>query len=707
VRSVRSLVPFVCLIVAVGAVSGAVAAERLEGHWEGRIDVPGRPLGIQIELSRGEDGALTGHISIPAQNLRQVPLTGFERSGRQLRFAIAPTPGIPGDPTFEGEVAEDGATIEGTFRQGGAALPFTLERGASPTERAQAALEGFSELARQAREAFNVPGLAVSVIVGGKVVFSEGFGYRDIEDELPMTPDTLFAVGSTTKAMTATLLGMMVDEGKLDWDEPVRRYLPDFAVSDPMISPRITTRDLLTHRTGLPRHDLLWYNDNESSREDLIARIPHLEMAADLRQEFLYNNLMYMTAGHLAATLAGESWEQLMRDRLFGPLGMTRSNFSVATSQQDPNHALPYRENEDGELERIPFRAIDMIGPAGSVNSTVDEMSQWVGFNLLRGKARGETLIQPGTLAEIHSPQMTMQRTPERPDISVPTYGMGWFVRTYRGHRQVYHGGGIDGFVTSVMMFPDDDLGIVAFDNRGSGLAELISRHAADRILGLEHVDWIGEAAATREKAEQAQERAEQKQQAAKIEGTRPSHPLADYAGRYRHPGYGELLIEQDGEGLTLHFNGIEAPLEHWHYDVWSGAETDGDKTFENQKLLFGTNVDGLIATVSSRLEPRVDPVVFHKLPDPSMSDPTLLEGLTGVYEMATGTRIRVSLSGSTLQLTIPGQPTYELEPELGGRFVFADYRQIGVSFDTEDGTGTRMWLHQPNGIFEAERIEP
>jgi CubicO group peptidase (beta-lactamase class C family) len=695
------------LFLIVCALSTALAASSLDGHWKGQINVPGQPLGIQIELSTGAEGALSGHISIPVQNLRRVELTGFERSGRQIRFQIAPTPGIPGEPTFEGEISEDGQTISGTFSQHGAELPFELERGASAVEEAQSALEGFSEEVRDAREAFNVPGIAISVILGGKVVYSEGFGYRDLENELPMTPDTLFAVGSTTKAMTATLLGMLVDEGQLDWDEPVRRYLPDFAVSDPAVSPRVTPRDLLTHRTGLPRHDLLWYNDNETSREDLIDRVEHLEMAADLRQEFLYNNLMYMTAGHLAAKLTGKRWEQLMRERLFEPLRMTRSNFSVATSQEDANHALPYRENDEGELERIPFRALDMIGPAGSVNSTVDEMSQWVGFNLLRGKARGETLIQPGTLGEIHSPQMTLQRTPERPDISVPTYGMGWFVRTYRGHRQVYHGGGIDGFVTSVMMFPDDDLGIVAFDNRGSGLAELISRHAADRILGLDPVDWVGDAAATRKKAEAAQKQAEQKQQDAKVDGTQPSHSLADYAGVYEHPGYGRLEIAQNGEQLTLLYNGIEAPLEHWHYDVWSGAEADGDKTFEDQKFVFATNVDGLISSVSSRLEPRVDPIVFEKRPDPRLSDPAVLEGLTGVFEMATGTRIRVSRSGRTLEVTIPGQPTYALEPVLGGKFVLADYREIGVSFEVDDGRGVKLRLHQPNGIFEAPRVEP
>jgi CubicO group peptidase (beta-lactamase class C family) len=695
-----------CSAVLLAAPGPTPASEdvSLEGHWSGRIEVPGQPLGIEIDLSTGDGGDLSGHISIPAQNLREVELTGFERDGREIRFAIAPTPGIPGDPAFEGRLAEDGESIEGTFRQSGAELPFVLERGADRVERAQAALEGFPEVAEKAREAFNAPGLAISVIVGGQVVFSEGYGYRDLENELPMTPDTLFAIGSTTKAMTATLLGMLLDEGRLEWDAPVQRYLPDFAVEDPVTSTRITVRDLLTHRTGLPRHDLLWYNDNETSREEMIARIPHLPLADDLRETFIYNNLMFMAAGHVAEELTGESWERLVRERLFEPLRMERSNFSVDASREDSNHALPYRENDDGELERIPFRALDMIGPAGSVNSTVDEMSQWVGFNLLRGRAGDRQLIRESTLAEIHSPQMTMEGGSTRPDISVSTYGMGWFVRTYRGHRQVYHGGGIDGFVTSVMMFPDDDLGIVAFDNRGSGLAELISRHAADRVLGLDPVDWVGDAAKQREKAESSRQEAERRQQAARIEGTQPSRPLDAYAGVYEHPGYGELRIERAGEGLRLHINGIAAPLEHWHYDVWSGAETDGDKTFENQKFVFRGSVDGLIGAVESQLEPRVEPIRFRKQPDPRLSDPEYLEGLTGSYELPTGTPVEVTLVGSVLQLSVPGQPVYTLKPALGGKFALEEVSAIEVSFEVEQGRAAKLFLHQGPGIFEAVR---
>jgi len=412
---------------------------------------------------------------------------------------------------------------------------------------ARAALEGFDDLVRQAIEDFNVPGLGIAVVAGGEVVYAEGFGHRDVENNLPMTSDSLFAIGSTTKAMTVTVLGMLVDEGRLEWDTPLRVYLPGFRLRDPLITERITPRDLVTHRSGLPRHDLVWYNNDHSTRAEIVAQLAYLELTEDLRSKFQYNNLMYMTAGYLAGQLSDTSWEYLVRERLFEPLGMQRTNFSVEDSEKDADHALPYRENDDDEIERIPFRNIDLVGPAGSVNSGVNEMVRWLLFNLHGGKVDDHQLINSTTLADIHSPHMTTGATPDRPDVSVATYGMGWGIATYRGHRRISHGGGIDGFITSVMFFPDADLGIVAFNNRGSGLPQLVAQHAADRILGLEKVDWIGEALEERKKAKAESDQAEEKKEATRIAGTAVTHPLADYAGEYANPGYGTLGITVAG----------------------------------------------------------------------------------------------------------------------------------------------------------------
>lgn len=708
------------VIVALSALLGLAGAPAVlaggpaDGHWEGAIEVPGQPLEIEVDLETVDDGTLTGTISIPTQGLKDRELRdlsiGSEDGTTTVRFAI---PEIPGDPAFEGTLSEDGSTLAGTFRQGGAELTFELTSGADAATEARAALEGFGELAARAVEELEVPGMAIAVVAGGETVYAEGFGHRDLEGELPMTPDTLFAVGSTTKAMTTTVLGMLVDDGALDWDEPATRYLPELRLSDPMVTARITPRDLVTHRSGLARHDLLWYNNNDTTREEMIARLPHLELTADLRERFQYNNLMFMTAGYLAGRLSGATWEEVMRERLFEPLGMERTNFSVAESQEDPDHALPYRETDDGALERIPFRPIGLIGPAGSVNSSVREMSRWLLFNLDGGEWDGRRLIQSETLADLHSPHMTLPARPT-PDsrVSQRAYGMGWMVEVYRGHRQVQHAGGIDGFTTAVVLFPDDDLGIVAFSNRLSPAPNLLAQHAADRILELDPVDWIGDALERMEAGEAAAEEAEEKTEDLRVAGTAPSHPLEDYPGDYEHPGYGLLTIEEgpgEGEaerGLTLTFNGITAPLEHWHYDVWNGAETDGDPTFEDMKIQFRSDLEGQVTEVVSPFEPAASAIVFTKRADARFSDPEYLERFVGTYVGATGQQSRVERSGGTLTLHIQGQPAHTLEPQPSGRFALQGLTGFSVGFEEEDGRVTTLVFYQPNGVFEAERVE-
>lgn len=686
--------------------SALVQAETpFDGEWRGAIETPGRALEIEIEFESAEDGALTGTISIPVQSLNDVELTGVERDGDAIRFAI---PGIPGEPTFDGKRV-DADTIEGTFTQGGGEFAFALARDNAADE-ARRALQGLDEEIEQALTDFNVPGLGIAVVAGGETVYARGFGYRDLDDELPMDADTLFAIGSTTKAMTNAVLGMLTDEGRLDWDEPVRTWLPTFAVADPSISRRITPRDMVTHRTGMPRHDLAWYNYNDGTRAELVDRLEHFELTADLRERFQYNNLMYLAAGHLTERLTGMRWEDAVRTRLFEPLGMQRSNFSVAELQADPNHAVPHRE-VDGELEEIPFRAIDLIGPAGSVNSSVSEMARWLRFNLDGGAVDGERLIEQATLDDLHSAQIAIPSM--RPgDGDVPVgYAMGWFVNVHEGHRMLSHGGGIDGFVTSVMFFPDDDLGIVAFTNRGSRLGELVARIAADRILGAEPRDRIGEALARRERALAVQDEAEERRDEQRVEETSPSHAIGDYTGAYAHPGYGELTIARRDaaeDALCLTYNGIDAPLAHWHYEVWSGAETEGDKTFENMKFAFRGNFDGVIDAVEAPLEPTASPIVFEKQPDPRLQDPEYLQRFVGAYaDPITERTEQITLSGDELQLVLPGQPVYTLKPRVDGRFAIGDLQGFSVGFDEdEDGNVVSITYYQPNGVFKSERVE-
>lgn len=693
-------------LLTLGAVpSRAADAAPPAGHWKGAIELPAGRLEIDVDLAADAAGAWKGDISIPVQGVKDMALADVSVRDSAVGFRM---PDVPGEPRFVGELSADGATLAGTFTQGGASLRFSLARGDSPASAARQALAGLDPVLEKALADFEVPGLGLAVVRGGEVVYAKGLGLRDREKKLPVTADTLFAIGSTTKAMTSTLLGMLADEGRLEWDVPVRRYLPWFALKDPALSERLTVRDLVTHRSGLPRHDLLWYNNNEGTRRGLVERIAHLDLTADLREKFQYNNLMYATAGYLAGELGGSSWEELIRARLFTPLGMRRTTLSVLDSERDADHALPYDKKGDA-LVRIPFRRIDLVGPAGSVNSSASEMARWLLFNLAGGKVGDRQLVQRATLADIHAPHMVSGGPAERPEILPVGYGHGWSIDAYRGHRRVSHGGGIDGFVTMVTLFPDDDLGIVSFVNAGVGLPDSVNNTVADRVLALEPVDWLGQALAKRKAGQAASDAAAKKKEAVRVQGTRPSHLLADYAGDYAHPGYGTLKVEvadpkPGATGLVFTLNGIRTPLEHWHYDVWNGAKA-ADETFENTKLLFRGDVAGQVAAVEARFDALAPAVVFDKRPPARLFDPTILASFVGRYQFPNAVA-EVTLSGTTLKMTVPGQPTYTLVPEVSGRFHLKEVPIIGAGFVEEAGKVVKLVTYQPDGVYEAKRIE-
>ncbi|MEM8997846.1 MAG: serine hydrolase, partial [Acidobacteriota bacterium] len=679
----------------------AFAESPFDGHWEGAIAVPGSPLAIDIDLESDAAGTLSGDITIPVQGVVDLPLENFESEGNAVSFVI---PGVPGNPTFDGELSEDGTELAGAFTQGGAQLTFSLDRD-SAAEDATAALDGLPEVVEKALADFNVPGAGLAVVRGGDVVFAEGFGFRDVENGLPMTADSLFAIGSTTKAMVATVLAMQAEEGLFDWDEPLVRHLPTFRLEDPVVTARVSPRDLVTHRTGLPRHDMLWYNAEGRDRAALIDRFEHLELTADLRERWQYNNLMFITAGYLSGQLDGRTWEETVRARLFEPLGMERSNFSVETSKTDADHALPYRENDDDVLERIPFRNIDIAGPAGSVNSSVREMAKWLAFNLSGGMADKTRLLESTSLADVHAPHMTYASEPS-PDsrVSQQAYGMGWSVEVYRGHRRIQHGGGIDGFITAVSFYPDDDLGIVAFTNTSSGLPGLLSGTVADRVLGLEPVDWLGDALMRLKAGEAELSEAEEKAEETKIEGTSPSRALEDYVGTYGHPGYGAAEIKLVDGALAFTFNGIDTPLEHWHYDVFQGGRGE-DPVFEGGRLQFRGDFDGQITEMLIPFELAAAPIVFEKQPSGELTDPEYLARFVGRYQ-SSGQIVSVKLSGETLTLHVPGQPAYTLRPGVSGRFDLEGLQGFSVGFEEVDGAVTKAIFYQPNGVFESTRFE-
>jgi CubicO group peptidase (beta-lactamase class C family) len=684
----------------------------LVGHWEGAIELPGQKLGINLDFQADGEG-WKGDISIPLQNAKDLPLINVKLEGANGETTTFEIQGIPGNPTFKGTLAGD--KIAGDFTQGGGTFPFSVERAASGADAARKELEGYDQLVQGMIDAWRVPGLAVAIVKDGEVIYEKGFGFRDREKKLPVTPDTLFAIGSSTKAFTTFVMGTLVDEGKLDWDKPVATFLPGFKLYDRTATELMTPRDLVTHRSGLPRHDLSWYNATELSRKELVGRLAYMKPTYTLRERFQYNNFMFLTAGYLVEQVTGKSWEDNVRERIFGPLGMTGANFSVEDSQKTADFAQPYTEEEDESIKLIPFRLITNMGPAGSINASVRDMAKWVAVHLSGGKASGDRqLIGAATLADIHSPHMVIDEAAERPELSQPSYGMGWFIDTYRGHQRVEHGGNIDGFSALVTLLPQDGFGMVILTNKnGTGVPELLARHTMDRLLELEPINWNGEAIIRRDAARAEQKKGEAKKEEMRKPGTKPAHKLEEYAGEYFHPAYGTLRVAVTGgkeKGLQVTYNHMTSPLEHWHYETWNGVKHVEPPTFEDQKFLFQTDTSGNVVAVKTDFEPALsEGITFDKKPDSRMFDAAWLARFVGDYEL-TGQPVSIQLAGSVLTVNIPGQPQYHLVPEIGGEFSLKEASVFRVRFEEEAGNPgnpgkiTGVTFLQPNGVFTAKR---
>jgi CubicO group peptidase (beta-lactamase class C family) len=371
-------------------------------------------------------------------------------------------------------------------------------------------------------------------------------------------------------------------------------------MQDVVASDRLTPRDLVTHRSGLPRHDLLWYNNLGESRKPMVARLAFLEPSADIRTKFQYNNLMFLTAGYLSEVMTGKSWEASVKERIFDPLDMARTNFSIDETQKDEDFAQPY-EKKDDKIVKVPFRSAGNVGPAGAINSSVNEMSRWVQVQLNGGAFGDKKLANKATVADMQQAYMPTGATVDKPEVTPADYAMGWFVDTYRGHRRVHHGGNIDGFSANVVLYPQDGVGIVVLTNLGgTAMREVIARVAADHVLGLEPKPWVAEAASRRAKGEAARDEAKKKKDTVRVPGTVPSHKLLDFAGDYENPGYGALKVALAKGVLDVTFNNIVTPLEHWHYDTFNGMKAKDD-VFDDTRYTFQTDPEET-STPSPRL---------------------------------------------------------------------------------------------------------
>jgi CubicO group peptidase (beta-lactamase class C family) len=418
---------------------------------------------------------------------------------------------------------------------------------------------------------------------------------RDIRTGTPVTTDTLFDIGSCTKAFTAAVIAMLVDEGKMQWDARVSTYVPFFHLQDPLADENVAIRDLLTHRTGLPGTDLLWYGA-DSSREDVIRSLAYVAPSAGFRALFQYQNVMYVAAGYAAGQAAGTTWDQLVRTRIFEPLGMTDSDTSATEAQKSPDYATPHISEPDGSIKAIPWRNIDNAGPAGSINSSARDMAKWLILQLNQGAYEEQQLISKKNMAEMHAAQMVIPLESEIPAIFFPdstqlSYGLGWFVQQYRGHQLVLHAGDIDGFSTMVVLIPELDTGYFVVINLSSSFRQALSYYMADHLLNLPDAGW-SDHFKTLEAKLIAEQESSQSWESKKAPGTHPSRELSAYAGTYLNPAYGPVEIEFKDGKLTFRFHSKDLALGHFEYDTFV-ADLE-----RKTRVTFCLDADGNIASL-------------------------------------------------------------------------------------------------------------
>ena len=442
-------------------------------------------------------------------------------------------------------------------------------------------LAGFKEYVSKGIEAWRIPGLAVAVVKDGKVVHLEGYGVRELGQSDRVDEHTLFAIGSTTKAMTAALIGMLVDEQKIGWDDPVTKYLPAFELKDPVVTRETTIRDLLTHRAGLGNADYLWYGQ-ENTTDEILDRVRLVEPAYSLRSRFVYQNVMYAAAGRVIEKVTGQPWKDVIRTRIFEPLGMSETLATLAQMRAAANVASPH-SNINGHVKVIQNVSVDPVAAAGAVWSSANDMSKWIQFLLDGGRVggpEGKRLLSERAIAELFRPQTTVPETMYPTTRLVKphwmTYGLGWFQQDYRGRAVDFHTGSIDGMIAILGLIRDERLGVFVLGNLDHGeLRHALMYTVFDRYAGRSDRDWsaallelYGEAA---KRGEQARTRAESQ----RVKGTSPSLPLDSYAGTYNDPLRGKVLVTSENGKLRLRYGtGFEATLEHWHFNTFRAPWT-------------------------------------------------------------------------------------------------------------------------------------
>ena len=572
-------------------------------------------------------------------------------------------------------------------------------------------LEGIDKVLEKTLKSFNQTGFAVAVVENDKVIYSKGFGYRDYENKIKVDSNTLFAIGSCTKAFTSSIIGLLKNDGKLNFDDSPIDYIDELRFNNSNLNELITIRDLMSHKTGIPRHDLSWYFFPTFSKDSLVSRIKYHEPVTTIRNKFFYNNFMFMLQGVVAERITNKSWEENIRESIFNPLGMERSNISITEMEQAENAAIGYLEDH----KKTDYYKIAGMSPAGSINSSVNDMSKWLITWLNDGKYNDKEILPEAYIEEaISSQNVANPNLPsdENPGLHLANYGFGWIISSYKGHYRVSHGGNIDGFSASTSLMPSDNIGIVVLANQDrSIIPSIVQNIIYDRILELDETDWIKKGLDEIKEAKKNQKEVEKNRVSNKKEGTKPSHPIKDYVGDYTNLGYGTLEITTKNDSLFLKSPYKKLWLSHYHYDTFLPYElkegkVDMEASYDNFLITFYNNDQGEIITLTSKFEQSIEnPIFFDKKLKELEVKKENLEKYVGNYKFNSDSGCKTYLKDDVLYVFVPGQPEYELYPIEEHVFAFKMLDGYKVKFKVNrKGKVTEISFIQPNGTFNAKR---
>ncbi len=462
----------------------------------------------------------------------------------------------------------------------------------------------------KALKEFDAPGAAVVIVKDGEIVYLKGFGVREKGKDEKVTPDTVFAIASCTKAFAATLVAMLVDEGKLKWDDKVHDHLDYFRLRDDAADREVTVRDLMSHRTGMPRHDMLWAGATTWDSEAVIRQWVKAKPATSFRSTWEYSNVPFTTAGVIAGKLEKTDWATATKARIFDPLGMKSTSATAREAVALKDHASPHYFGLDKSVSAIAWDNLDSARAAGSINSTARDLGAWLRFQLAAGKVGDKQLLAQSALRETHTPQMLFK--PEGPfAVYFPakftrfaSYGLGWFVTDYRGVTCVSHGGTLTGFRAQCMLVPEKNSGVFVLCNlRPSYVTEAVAKSALDVLLGLPAEDWVAFHKTQLALLDAGVANTKQKRESARKTDAKLSLAPKDYAGSYTEPAYGRAAVTVDGDQLALRWGKFTFRLEHYHFDTFTAVpvEPKADvisfdrSTFEVQfRLAASGEVEGM-----------------------------------------------------------------------------------------------------------------